>query len=323
MEGAEQSSRLVGDFLRTFKNYAILYVLGIFTFLISFPVSTITGTKPDFGIVLQFGYLCGITFALIIGCMLGWKLVRMILVEKPDSPSRAMIQSFKKIVDKDRMVNTVHMLISVSFFMVGFAVLKGAIAVLNPFEWDVTFKDWDRIVHFGKLPHEWLGPLFFNPYALGVFNVLYNTWFIVMIGSLMAAGINGCGVHMQYLVSFALAWLFGGFFLAVAETVPIWALPTQEILWEGYNGERDGSAGISAFPSMHVGTAALIAIYATRVNFTLAVIAWVFCASIMLGSVVLGWHYAVDGYGGFVLAIVFWKIAGVLTVAREQRSAAL
>jgi hypothetical protein len=38
---------------------------------------------------------------------------------------------------------------------------------------------------------------------------------------------------------------------------------------------------------------------------------------IQVGSVVLAWHYAVDGYLGAVLAIVCWRVAGTLT--REQK----
>lgn len=347
MEGVETSSRLVEDFLRSFKNYAILYVLGIFTFLISFPISKFTGTKPDFGVVFGFVYYCGTLIGLIVALMLGWRLVRMVLVEKPDSPTRAMIQSLKEILSKDRIINIAHMLASISFFMIGFAVLKGAIAVLNPFEWDVTFRDWDKALHLGVLPHDLLGSLFFHPYSLFITNLLYNTWFVVMMGTLMLAGVYGRGFHMQYLVGFALTWLFGGFFLAVvfssagpafyelagygddyvplmntlysaADVLPLWALSTQEMLWEGYTGERDESLGISAFPSMHVATTSLIAFYASRVNRFVAILAWAFLVSIMLGSVVLGWHYAVDGYAAFFLAMVFWKMAGVLTRPRGE-----
>ena len=333
---------LSSHFLRTLKNYAVLYVLGILTFLLSFPVSSITGTKPDFEVVGVFAYFSAVTLAVLISCLLGWNLVRMILVEKPDSPSRAMLHLIRNALSRDRLFNFFHMLVSISLFMVGFAVLKGAIAVLNPFEWDQTFSEWDKALHFGRLPHEYLSPLLASPSALSAFNLLYNIWFVAMIGSLLVAGGAGRGPHMQFLISFVLTWVIAGFFMATAfssagpafyelagfgtdyvplmtalydaaETVALPAISTQELLWEGFNGTRDGSAGISAFPSIHVATATLIAIYANCINRVFGVLAWTFFASILIGSVLLGWHYAVDGYAGIALAYLFWKIAGRLT----------
>ena len=346
------SPQFFEDFLRTAKNYLILYVLGAFTFLLSYPVSNFTGNQPDLGVVASFAYFCGIALILILGFILTWKLVRMALIEKPASVSGALFQWLKRLFNREAIFNSVHMLIAISLLMTGFGVLKGAIAIISPFEWDVALKNLDIALHFGWLPHEWFGSFMFHPNVLGAFNLIYNAWFVVMISSILVAGLSGRGAHMQYLVSFALTWLFGGFFLAVifssagpafyelagygteyvplmntlyeaAETVPLWALSTQELLWEGYSGARDGSAGISAFPSMHVATAALIAIYASRVNWIAAVAAWIFFAAIMVGSVLLGWHYAVDGYGGFILAIVFWKMAGVLINARREHCVVL
>ena len=37
---------------------------------------------------------------------------------------------------------------------------------------------------------------------------------------------------------------------------------------------------------------------------------WTFAAAMLLGSVVLGWHYAVDGYAGIVMSVLVWKTVG-------------
>ena len=339
---AERTPGFGAEVMCTFKNYAVLYGLGIATFLLSHPVSSVTGTKPDFEVVSVFAYFSVVTLAVILSCVVGWKLVRMIVLEKPPSPGRAMVGWIRTVLSRDRVLNMLHMLISISFFMVGFAVLKGAIAVLNPFQWDQVFSDWDRTLHFGSLPHEWFGPLLSSPVALAGLNLLYNVWFVAMIGGLMIAGAGGRGVHMQFLISFVLTWVIAGFFMATAfssagpaffelagfgtDYVPLMttlyaaadeialpALSTQELLWEGFAGTRDGSTGISAFPSIHVATATLIALYAGHAGRVVGALAWIFWASILLGSVLLGWHYAVDGYAGLVLAWVFWRAAARLT----------
>lgn len=100
--------------------------------------------------------------------------------------------------------------------------------------------------------------------------------------------------------------------LAVAnERYEIWALRTQDILWQGYVGATSGSVGISAFPSVHVVSAVLFALYASRRSRVVGNALWIFAGIILTGSVVLGWHYAVDGYAGALLAVLVWKAAGL------------
>jgi PAP2 superfamily len=91
------------------------------------------------------------------------------------------------------------------------------------------------------------------------------------------------------------------------------ALKVQEALWANYSGKGDMlGGGISAFPSMHVGTSVIMALVASRLNKWLGMVMWLFAVSILIGSVHLGWHYAVDGYAAILLAIVFWKLSGRL-----------
>ncbi|MCC6206122.1 MAG: phosphatase PAP2 family protein, partial [Hyphomicrobiales bacterium] len=70
----------------------------------------------------------------------------------------------------------------------------------------------------------------------------------------------------------------------------------------------------SAFPSMHVASAVLFALYWRKRAPRTAPLFWAFAAVIMLGSVVLAWHYAVDGYAGALIAWAIWSLVG-----RSQR----
>ena len=335
-------SNFATAFLRSGLNYAALYGMGIFTFVLALFVSRITKTQPDVGTVSVFAVHLSIAFGLSAVVFLVWKMRQMILFEKPASPTLELLRWISGMVRKEgRMIGFLHMLISVSLFIVGFGILKGAIAVLNPFEWDHTFLAMDRILHFGYLPHEFLWPLLNNQYVVFFANFVYNVWFFLLLSGLLAAGLNSKPVHMQYLISFMLTWLIGGFFIATmfssagpafferagfgtdyvplmnalnsaSENIAVWALPVQDLLWQGFTGDRPGSAGISAFPSMHVATATLMALHAQRINKWLGWAGWVFVAQIQLGSVLLAWHYAVDGYAGILLALIFWKMAAWL-----------
>ncbi|MGX9144627.1 phosphatase PAP2 family protein [Mesorhizobium sp. 128a] len=54
----------------------------------------------------------------------------------------------------------------------------------------------------------------------------------------------------------------------------------------------------------------LFALYATRRSRLVGLLMWAYAAIIMIGSVVLGWHYAMDGYASVLISIAIWKACG-------------
>ena len=88
-----------------------------------------------------------------------------------------------------------------------------------------------------------------------------------------------------------------------------WATVTADYLWANYldNGSRVG-AGISAFPSLHVAGAAWVASVVSSYSRKLAPVAWAYFVLILMGSVFLGWHYALDGIAGLVIALVMYRL---------------
>ncbi|HEU4498556.1 MAG TPA: phosphatase PAP2 family protein [Sphingomicrobium sp.] len=98
-----------------------------------------------------------------------------------------------------------------------------------------------------------------------------------------------------------------------------WATITSDYLWANYldNGSRVG-AGISAFPSLHVAGAAWVAAVVTSFSRKLGPVAWAYFGLILLGSVYLGWHYALDGIAGLVIALVMYRVVS-LSNGREAK----
>ena len=93
----------------------------------------------------------------------------------------------------------------------------------------------------------------------------------------------------------------------------LFALKAQNYLWTTrISGEWGAVAGISAMPSLHVALATLFAIIAWQCQRWLGALLAVFALVTQIGSVVLGWHYAVDGYAGALLAYGCWMGAGAL-----------
>lgn len=93
---------------------------------------------------------------------------------------------------------------------------------------------------------------------------------------------------------------------------PLIALELEDKLWDNYiNKIRSFGHYISAMPSVHVAFATLIALTISSVNIYLGIIFWVYWAVIQIGSVILGWHYAVDGYFSTILTIGLWKLSAL------------
>ena len=88
------------------------------------------------------------------------------------------------------------------------------------------------------------------------------------------------------------------------------SLEVKAYLWDSYvNKVFYPASGISAMPSLHLATMfwSLIAIRNTR----WLAFGWLFTAYIFLGSIAIGWHYAIDGIAGGLGAVLCYWIAAV------------
>ena len=75
-------------------------------------------------------------------------------------------------------------------------------------------------------------------------------------------------------------------------------------LWHAYQGHAVSFAsGISAFPSIHVATTAWIAISFRHW------LSYAYLAVIFFGSIILGWHYAIDGVAGIAGALICYAFS--------------
>jgi PAP2 superfamily protein len=92
---------------------------------------------------------------------------------------------------------------------------------------------------------------------------------------------------------------------------PVGTRHVADLLWQAYDSNvMTYGSGISAFPSMHVSISAWLAITFRNV-FVICFAVFIFFASIMLG-----WHYALDGIAGAAGAAACYSLAKVL-VARD------
>lgn len=271
-------------------------------------------------------------------------LFRMISQKHP-SPLR---QLFKDIVfhikHPEQAINVSLITLSVVVVLTLYTNIKTTIGYLFPFTFDRSFFLIDKALHFGYSPWELTHSIFSSTYATGVINTLYNLWFIIMWLTLIYFLIGDKFHRKRYVIGFTLCWILLGNILAIflpsagpcfiqyihpeiTDYVPlfdqlnhqneilesqglgsIWALMTQEMLWNAHTNSTIGlGSGISAMPSLHVAIAVYMALSVSAINRIIGAIYWLFALFIQIGSVHLGWHYAIDGYVSAVLTLALWK----------------
>lgn len=231
--------------------------------------------------------------------------------------------------------------VTVVVFCIGitaFTTYKLAIPDLVPFYADPFFADLDAALHGGN-PGEFVHTLLpdFLQYPLGF---LYGpVWFLYWFGTITAVAFAGSTkLRLRYFWSMALAIIVLGTLFAIVfssvgpilyervynvDRFPALMAMIKESAIGNYMATASGylydtylsgrirmGAGISAMPSMHLAIVTLNALMLTRLNRVLGGIAWAYVAAILLGSVFLGWHYAIDGYVSIAVVAIIWVTVG-------------
>ena len=271
-----------------------------------------------------------------------FRLGQYALVLKPESPTRQMVRDVAGLFLKPAaFILGLPLLAAMVIFNKGMLELKPMIPAVNPFSWDTALMNLDRSLHGGIDPWVLLQPLLGHDSVTFAINIFYNFWFLALFGCFMWFGFatRDSVNRTRFFLAYMLTWWIGGGLLAVAFSsagpvyygniglapdpfaplmtylrdvdlrLPIWSLDTQQLLWDGYMG-KTAPIGISAFPSMHNASTLLFALAAWQRSRGLGIAFAIYSGIILVGSVHLGWHYAVDGYAGLALAGACWWLAG-------------
>jgi len=280
----------------------------------------------------------------------------MIFVRPKGSLTRTIISDFKhRFLQTERLLSLALMLVLIPLFFSAFSSFKRLIPYLNYWHLDPLFKDWDRFVHFGRDAWEWTHAVFGTPLLTTGINFFYHAWIFLMLLSLIwqAWNTKAPELRMQYFYSFAIMWTVMGTVMATLlsstgpvyygnvtntdspfaplfftlyefnEISPVWALDLQDTLWTNYAARAtELKSGITAMPSMHVAVAVQLALLGWSYNKAAGIALTAFAIIIQIGSVHLGWHYAIDGYVSTVCVIAIWYGVGRAQRWRAGRTSA-
>lgn len=252
-----------------------------------------------------------------------------------------------------RFIAGTVLFIAILVFVTSFTSVKNAISANTPFVWDAFFANIDKILHFNNDPWQLLYAVGQHELVLKAVEFNYNVlWFIANYAFLYWVAVSPRANHIRsrYMLGFFLTWaLLGSLlaaiflsagpafyghitgdtarfaaqldFLAGSEGANSSAVAYQNYLWSTYqSGKASIGSGISAFPSVHVGLVMLNALFVWELNRKLGLVAFAYVFIIVLSSVYLAWHYAVDGYFSILVVLFLYLIMKKAFVYRWHMS---
>jgi hypothetical protein len=303
-------------------------------------------------LLFPWGYLQRLLF--VLGILVPWCLacytIYAVWKHRPARPLAFVARELSgRFFTLERVGGAV---LAVSLLIVhstAFSFFKCLIPAIQPYTWDAPLASWDKTLHLGVHPWEHLQAIAgFPPVTLAI-DFCYVLWAVVIPCGIMWFAVGPCGsrLRMQVLLTNVLAWFVLGnvvatllssagpcyyrhlasgedpfgplkqYLTTIDQAYGTYVLGIQDWLWEGFTVRKTTLGyGISAMPSMHVGTAFLLALATWRRARWLSYTALVYTGIILVGSVHLAWHYAIDGYVALAgVAAIWWGVGRLL--ARE------
>jgi len=296
--------------------------------------------KAYMHLMVQQYLLCGGAVALSVLVVCG--VIGLLLGKAAPGSGEARHEPFPR-AGAPELLARATLFLGLSAFMGAFTTVKTLLPQVQPFWADGAMAALDRAIHLGEDPWRLLQPWIDSPIVIRFIEWCYSPiWLAVtsVLPAWMAICCDDLRLRRRFLLTFLLAWIVNGTVLAglfisggpafyepitgdAARFAPLlaWlgavggpfsAAAQQQQLWAVYVASSPTvGAGVSAFPSLHVTMAVLAALGGWSISRTLGRLLTAYAVIILIGSVGLGWHYAIDGYAAIASTIALWWLAGL------------
>jgi len=236
------------------------------------------------------------------------------------------------VTSRKWLIDSVRIFIGLSMLGISYAWIKLLVPVLHPHVYDQELFALDQKLCFGISPSIFFLQLFSNPRFLRLIDAAYIQFFIA--GIVISFGVFFSSprrrIRIAFMTSSALMWLIGAWtYVLIPSLGPAYRFPevwfpyAQYLKWtqatqaalmrnyvnllrmaHGQPGKIFLDLGIAAFPSLHVATQSLVAIWFSRVWRAGTILFAGAAFFVFIGSMITGWHYLVDGIAGVALAYI-------------------
>jgi hypothetical protein len=277
--------------------------------------------------------------------LLGFILVRTLpelVRERPDRPLALMVSRTSAYATPRAAAGL--LLIALQMVLMGtFTSVKNMLPEISGYVWDTDLANIGRFIFAGHDSWTYFTPVVVRLGLLGALEFLYVTGWMVALGlipALVALVPSLAPIRVRFFLTYILCWALLGNLIALlgmsagpvyfgevtgnytrygqlvqllaANSGSTWsAYDIQRSLWVVYErGMSSLGSGISAFPSLHVAMATLWAITGFQRSRLLGFIGVAFLCLILVASVALGWHYAIDGLAAIVMVLLLWAGVG-------------
>ena len=310
--------------------------------IIHFTTALWIGERP-FAAYFTLAYFREIALFLFIPWLV-WAFFEVVAAAKAKAASPTRFIATKVREERYRFVNAGIFLLAYALVNRSYRAIKVAIPRLQEFYADPYFIEFDRML-FGTDPWQ-LTHALFGEIGTRFFDWAYVVWLsMVLLAYGIAAFARDGRVQAQACLTYLLVWILlgNGLALAMSSVGPAFyddffgsdyfaplmqrltdqgglaALNIQAYLLSATGDEAIGT-GISAMPSVHCGLTMFIVLLVNRMaGWRWAILALVYHLTILVGSVHLGWHYAVDGLLSTLLVPLIWWVVGKFLTLSKQR----
>ena len=326
---------------RFYLAYAAVYFSTVFSILVFFGFTAAHDIFDD----AVATFVCHLPVVLIL--FLIWSARQIVLTGIDGFLPRLGRTLSRTYLSPEALGRVLPVLVSIPLIFGAFFAIKIRIPDINPFSYDMLFAKWSAWLAGGAPTWQILQVWFGAPWIIASLNFVYYLWFPVVHLTLywQVFTRRRSALRLQFITAFMACWGLLGTFVALALSSAgpaflgalsgkptlydgllellnqaqrsgynVSALEVQHLLWQIYARNQDiPFAGISAMPSLHVSMAVLLALFGWKIGKLAGAAYTVFAALIFIGSVLLAFHYAIDGYVAGVLTFGIWLACGKIS----------
>jgi hypothetical protein len=253
-----------------------------------------------------------------------------------------------------RLRDVVILTSALGLFLNAFSCWKYGMAMVRSFSADPLLSHLDIMIHGGHPAWALLQPWLGHPWITALIDITYEpVWFATVAFMVLAMAWEAPSEHRtRFFVAFVLTWSVAGtglayllpsagpcyyhlfvggpdpyqgllsYLQAVGTSHDLTSLHIRSALLRVESGGvSTAGAGIAAMPSMHVALPALFAWSTWTSRRGLSLLLFVYTGLVLVSSVHLGWHYAIDGYVGLLSSLATWHLAGLLERSSSRAEA--